>query len=144
MTKRRKLRTVTLTPEQRERLKRLWFYYGNYGPKTTSGNHSFIQRLLEQGIDERSLHTKRTPKSEILTAKPFSDVILSGRTPQQEKRIAPHPSLKPQAFLRQIVHTALPLGTGVIADPFAGSGSTIAAAEAVGLSAIGPERYLDY
>jgi site-specific DNA-methyltransferase (adenine-specific) len=82
---------------------------------------------------------RRTPDG-----KPFSDVILSGRTPQQEKKIAPHPSLKPQAFLRQIVHTALPLGTGVIADPFAGSGSTIAAAEAVGLSAIGAERYLDY
>ena len=59
--------TVTLTVEQRERLERLWFYYGNYGPKTTSGNHSFIQRLLEQGIDERSLHTKRTPKSELPT-----------------------------------------------------------------------------
>lgn len=59
--------TVTLTVEQRERLERLWFYYGNYGPQTTSGNHSFIQRLLEQGIDERSLHTKRTPKSELPT-----------------------------------------------------------------------------
>jgi hypothetical protein len=68
MAKRRKLTTVTLTAEQRERLERLWFYYGNYGPKTTSGNHSFIQRLLEQGIDERSLHTKRTPKSELPTA----------------------------------------------------------------------------
>jgi hypothetical protein len=43
------------------------FYYGNYGPKTTSGNHSFIQRLLENGVDERSLHTKRTPKSELPT-----------------------------------------------------------------------------
>jgi hypothetical protein len=68
MSKRRKVTTITLTPEQRERLERLWFYLGNYGPKTTSGNHSFIQRLLEQGIDERSLHTKRTPKLELPTA----------------------------------------------------------------------------
>jgi hypothetical protein len=67
MAKRRKVTTVTLTAEQHERLERLWFYFGNYGPKTTSGNHSFIQRLLEQGIDERSLHTKRTPKSELPT-----------------------------------------------------------------------------
>ena len=67
MAKRRKLITVIITAEQREGLERLWFYYGNYGPKTTSGNHSFIQRLLEQGIDERSLHTKRTPKSELPT-----------------------------------------------------------------------------
>lgn len=52
---------------ERDQLERLWFYYGNYGPKTTPGNHSFIQRLLENGIDERPLYTKRTPKSEIPT-----------------------------------------------------------------------------
>jgi hypothetical protein len=67
MAKRRKVKSVPLTPEQRDRLERLWFYYGNYGPKTTPANHSFIQRLLENGIDERSLHNKRTPKSEIPT-----------------------------------------------------------------------------
>jgi hypothetical protein len=67
MAKRRKVKSVTLTQEQRDRLEQLWFYYGNYGPKTTPGNHSFIQRLLENGIDERSLHNKRTPKSEIPT-----------------------------------------------------------------------------
>ena len=67
MAKRRKVTPVTLTQGQRERLERLWFYFGNYGPKTTPGNHNFIQRLLENGIDERSLHNKRTPKSEIAT-----------------------------------------------------------------------------
>jgi hypothetical protein len=67
MAKRRKVNPVTLTSEQRERLERLWFYYGNYGPKTTPGNHSFIQRLLENGYDERPLHNKRTPKSELPT-----------------------------------------------------------------------------
>lgn len=67
MAKRRKVKSVALTLGQRDRLERLWFYYGNYGPKTTPGNHSFIQRLLENGIDERSLYTKRTPKSEIPT-----------------------------------------------------------------------------
>jgi hypothetical protein len=67
MAKRRKAIPVSLTGEQRERLERLWFYFGNYGPKTTPGNHSFIQRLLENGIDERPLHTIRTPKSELPT-----------------------------------------------------------------------------
>jgi hypothetical protein len=67
MAKRRKVTPVIITQEQRERLERLWFYYGNYGPKTTPANHSFIQRLLENGIDERSLHNKRTPKSDIPT-----------------------------------------------------------------------------
>lgn len=76
--------------------------------------------------------------------KPFLDVIESERTPAEEKAIADHPSLKPQSFMRQIVRTSLPLGEGVILDPFMGSGSTIAAAEAVGYSAIGVERFKDY
>jgi site-specific DNA-methyltransferase (adenine-specific) len=76
--------------------------------------------------------------------RPFVDVILSERTPKREKAIADHPSLKPQSLLRQIVYTVLPLGRGVIADPFMGSGSTVAAAEAMGISCVGVERYADY
>lgn len=76
--------------------------------------------------------------------KPFTDVISSERTPQRERRIAEHPSLKPQSFLRQIVYASLPLGKGIIADPFMGSGSTVAASEAVGLSCIGIERHADF
>jgi len=67
MAIRRKATPVTLTAEQRARLERLWFIYGNYGPKSTPGNHSFIQRLIENGIDERPLNHKRTPKSQIPT-----------------------------------------------------------------------------
>jgi hypothetical protein len=63
---------------------------------------------------------------------PLDDVIPSGRTAAREKEIADHPSLKPQAFLRRVVYSSLPLGNGVVLDPFMGSGSTIAAAEAVG------------
>ena len=75
---------------------------------------------------------------------PFEDVIESQRTPQTERKIANHPSLKPQSFLRQIIYAALPIGEGIIADPFMGSGSTIAAAEAVGYQSIGVERYEKY
>ena len=76
--------------------------------------------------------------------RPFSDVIPSERTPKRERAISDHPSLKPQSFLRQIVHAALPLGEGVIAEPFMGSGSTVAAAEAVGVRCIGVERHAEY
>lgn len=79
-------------------------------------------------------------------ASPFGDVIRSSPTRKIEKSIAPHPSLKPQAFLRQLVRGALPLGEGVVVDPFAGSGSTLAAAEAVGYESVGVEvdrRYFD-
>ena len=79
-----------------------------------------------------------------LDDKPFSDVIVSERTPQRERQIADHPSLKPQSLLRQIVYAALPLGEGIVADTFMGSGSTIAACEAVGIQGIGTERHLKY
>jgi len=70
---------------------------------------------------------------------PFSDVIASAPTRREEREIAPHPSLKPQAFMRQIVRASLPLGDGIVFDPFMGAGSTIAAAMAVGYQSIGVE-----
>jgi site-specific DNA-methyltransferase (adenine-specific) len=75
---------------------------------------------------------------------PFEDVIPSERTPQREREIADHPSIKPQSFLRRLVYAALPLGTGTIADPFMGSGSTIAACEALGVQSVGVERHREY
>ncbi len=77
----------------------------------------------------------RRPSLEV----PFSDVIRSAPTRAAERRLAPHPSLKPQAFMRQIVRAALPLGVGTVLDPFMGGGSTIAAALAVGYRSIGIE-----
>jgi hypothetical protein len=72
--------------------------------------------------------------------KPFGDVIASAPTRTTERNLAPHPSLKPQAFLRQVVRAVLPLGRGVVLDPFAGTGSTLAAAEALGYTSIGVEK----
>lgn len=78
----------------------------------------------------------RRPSAE----RPFGDVIVSSPTRPGERNLAPHPSLKPQAYLRQIVRAVLPLGEGVVLDPFAGAGSTLAAAESVGYNSIGIER----
>jgi len=72
--------------------------------------------------------------------KPFGDVIPSAPTRKKERDLAPHPSLKPQAFLRQLARAVLPMEKGVILDPFAGAGSTLAAAEAVGYESVGVER----
>ena len=76
--------------------------------------------------------------------RPFGDVIESTPTRAAERKLANHPSLKPQAFLRRVVRGVLPLGQGVVLDPFAGSGSTLAAAEAVGYASIGIERDAQY
>ena len=70
---------VILTDGQRWQLERLWFHYGNHGPEMTPGNHSFIQRLLENGFDARSLFIKRTPKYDRLTpeCEAAVDAVLS-------------------------------------------------------------------
>jgi DNA modification methylase len=75
---------------------------------------------------------------------PFTDVIASAPTRSDERKIAPHPSLKPQAFMRQIVRAALPLREGIILDPFMGAGATIAAAIAVGYRSVGVESDLAF
>lgn len=80
----------------------------------------------------------------VSSERPFGDVIASSPTRPDERRLAPHPSLKPQAFLRQIVRAILPLGEGIVLDPFAGSGSTIAAAEHIGYESIGVESDPEY
>jgi site-specific DNA-methyltransferase (adenine-specific) len=80
----------------------------------------------------------------ISDAEPFRDLIRSSVARGPEKLIAPHPSLKPQSFMRQIVRASLPLETGIILDPFMGSGSTIAAASYLGLESIGLEVNREY
>ena len=72
--------------------------------------------------------------------KPFGDLIASSPTHKSERELAQHPSLKPQNFLRKVVRGVLPLGEGIVLDTFAGSGSTVAAAEAVGYEGLGVER----
>ena len=71
--------------------------------------------------------------------RPLPDVIPSSKTPRQERAIVKHPALKPQHLLRTFVRALLPLGQGVVLDPFMGSGSTIAAACAVGQASLGVE-----
>ncbi|MGH9303527.1 MAG: DNA-methyltransferase [Acidimicrobiales bacterium] len=75
---------------------------------------------------------------------PFGDVVKSQPTRAAERAIAPHPSLKPQSFLRHVVRATLPLGEGVVLDPFAGSGSTLAAAEHLQYDSIGIESDENY
>jgi DNA modification methylase len=46
---------------------------------------------------------------------------------------------RPLALMRQLVQASLPLGSGIVLDPFMGGGSTVAAALAVGYDSIGVE-----
>lgn len=80
----------------------------------------------------------------ISDTEPFKDLIYSCPARGVERRLAPHPSLKPQHFLRQIVRASLPLEEGTVLDPFMGSGSTVAAATACGFKSIGIETNNEY
>jgi site-specific DNA-methyltransferase (adenine-specific) len=76
--------------------------------------------------------------------RPLPDCIPSGRTPDRETAISDHPCLKPQHFMRLIVRSLLPLGEGAVLDTFMGSGSTLAAAEAIGYRSLGIELDKEY
>lgn len=80
----------------------------------------------------------------ISDSRPFRDVIECAPARGLERKIADHPSLKPQALMRQLVHASLPLGEGVVLDPFMGSGATIAAATALGIRSVGIEIDADF
>lgn len=54
-----------------------------------------------------------------------------------------HPTVKPTELMRWLVRLVTPPG-GVVLDPFAGSGSTLVAARAEGVRAIGIEREPEY
>ncbi len=103
-----------------------------------------FRRPLEGRVQDNLRRWKtggfRRPSAE----RPFGDVIPSAPTHKSERALAAHPSLKPQHFLRQVVRGALPLGEGIVLDSFAGSGSTLAAAEAVGYSSVGVEMDPEY
>jgi site-specific DNA-methyltransferase (adenine-specific) len=103
-----------------------------------------FRRPLEGRVQDNLRKWKAGGFRRISDDQPFGDVIKSHPTNAGERKIAPHPSLKPQAFLRQLVRAALPLQEGVILDPFAGSGSTLAAANNAGYDSVGIEKDARY
>jgi DNA modification methylase len=108
-------------------------------PKSQHEPWVLFRRPLEGRVQDNLREWKTGGLRRISDEQPFGDVIRSAPTRKRERELAPHPSLKPQAFLRQVVRAILPLGEGVVLDPFAGAGSTLAAAESVGYSSIGVE-----
>jgi DNA modification methylase len=97
------------------------------------------RRPLEGRVQDNLRKWRTGGLRRVSGSRPFGDVIRSRPTPASERAIANHPSLKPQEFLRQVVRAVLPTGEGVVLDPFAGSGSTLAAALAVGYDGVGVE-----
>jgi site-specific DNA-methyltransferase (adenine-specific) len=103
-----------------------------------------LRRPLDGRVQDNLRRWKTGGFRRTSDTRPFSDLIKSRPASSAERRLAPHPSLKPQDFLRQLVRGVLPLGEGTVLDPFAGSGSTLAAAMAIGYGGIGIEKDLNY
>jgi site-specific DNA-methyltransferase (adenine-specific) len=113
-------------------------------PKSCWEPWGLFRRPCEGRVQDNLRKWRAGALRRISAEEPFKDLIPSSPARGFERKVAPHPSLKPQAFLRQIVRAALPFGEGVILDPFMGSGSTVAAATACGLRSIGLEINPDY
>jgi DNA modification methylase len=113
-------------------------------PKSCWEPWGLFRKPCEGRVQDNLRKWKTGGLRRISEAEPFKDLIQSSPARRRERAIAPHPSLKPQQFLRQIVRASLPLGEGIILDPFMGSGSTIAAATACGLKSVGLELRSEY
>jgi DNA modification methylase len=113
-------------------------------PKSCWEPWGLFRKPCEGRVQDNLRKWKTGGLRRISSYEPFKDLIKSSPTRAKEHNLAPHPSLKPQRFLRQIVRAALPLGSGTVLDPFMGSGSTIAAATALGLNSIGLEISSEY
>jgi len=113
-------------------------------PKSCWEPWGLFRKPCEGRVQDNLRKWKTGGLRRISDSAPFKDLIQSSPARRREREIAPHPSLKPQNFLRQIVRAALPLGEGTILDPFMGSGSTIAAATAIGLRSVGVDARAEY
>ena len=113
-------------------------------PKSCWEPWGLFRKPCEGRVQDNLRKWKTGGLRRISDSEPFKDLIQSSPARRREREIAPHPSLKPQNFLRHIARAALPLGEGTILDPFMGSGSTIAATTACGLKSIGLELRAEY
>lgn len=71
--------------------------------------------------------------------KPIDNPFLRGKTSRKNT----HPTVKPLSLMQYLVRLVTPPG-GVVLDPFAGSGSTLLAAEREGFDSIGIELNPEY
>ncbi len=107
---------------------------GNYEPWML-----FRKPIGERTVAENLRRWGTGALRRIAVDQPLPDIIQSGKTPQIEESVFNHPTMKPQHLLRILARSLLPTGEGRILEPFAGSGSTIAACEAIGYDSVGIE-----
>ena len=113
-------------------------------PKSNFEPWGIFRKRCEGRVSENLRRWKTGGFRRIGDDLPFGDVFKCPPAGPSEREISKHPTLKPQKLMRHLVRAVLPLCEGVVLDTFAGSGSTLAAAEANGYRAIGLERNAQY
>ena len=63
-----------------------------------------------------------------------------GRQTEHQPKRNNHPTVKPLKLMEYLIKLVMPPGDGLLLDPFAGSGTTILAAQNLGFKAIGIEK----
>ena len=120
------------------------FYNVTVMPKSCWEPWGLFRKPLEGRVQDNLRKWKAGGLRRTSAQEPFKDLVQCAPARGQERALAPHPSLKPQSLMRQLVRASLPFDEGTILDPFMGSGSTIAAASSCGLESIGLESNPDY
>jgi site-specific DNA-methyltransferase (adenine-specific) len=105
-----------------------------------SGGRSTGRNFGQEHDDGKSKDRPRVGHDDEGTASRF---FFCAKPSKAEKADGHHPTVKPMALMRYLLGLVVPPG-GVVIDPFAGSGTTGAAALALGLDAVLIEREAEY
>lgn len=122
------------------------------------GSDEVLAAFAEYGESTSSAGKKQTPKKGTAAYGDFAGTdkvvghndpgtaarfFYSAKATKQDRAGSAHPTVKPIALMQWLVRLITPPG-GHVLDPFAGSGSTLAAAHAEGMRATGIEREPEY
>jgi len=117
--------------------------FAAYGEKT-SGKPGVMRKGRNDGAafgaESRPPGTPMTGFGDSGSAARF---FYSAKATKADRAGSNHPTVKPQALMRYLCRLVTQPG-GTVLDPFAGSGSTLAAAYAEGFASVGIEREAEY
>lgn len=120
------------------------------GPAGHKGQTGLVERNAERGGASRFYYCAKASNAERWGRCSECGQIMvrtAWKTHRErhegKPRLLQHPTVKPVALMRWLVHLVTPPG-GLIVDPFTGTGTTLVAARAEGFDCLGFERDPEY
>lgn len=119
-----------------------FFYRGPW-----SDAHEVVPRVARTGPSKSVLHRPATPHTGVIGSAGYSDdgtrLMRSVIQARSMHGRAIHPTEKPVTLLAPLIEYSVPR-SGLVLDPFAGSGSTLLTARQLGRRAVGIEANAEY